>query len=55
MKEYQISYVEIVRYEDTFVEAKDEDEAREKFLDLLGKGEISIRETDEQTFEIEEC
>lgn len=54
LKEYYVEYVEIIKYHTTFINAENEDEAREKFTEMLNNGDVDIRGTEIQTFEIGE-
>lgn len=54
MKKFRVSYSEIVHYESTVVEARDKDEADEKFRAMLDNGDIEVNETESEHFDIDE-
>jgi len=54
MKKFNVSYTELVYYLTQKIEAKDEDEAREKFIELLNNDDVPVNETDLYDCKIEE-
>ena len=54
MKKFNVSYSEIVHYLTQEIEAKDEDEAREKFTELLNEDDLPIVNSDTYHLKVEE-
>lgn len=54
MPKFNVSYSEIVHYLTQEIEAKDEDEAREKFTDLLNEDDLPINDSETYYLKVEE-
>lgn len=54
MKKYNVSYSEIAHYLTKVVEAENEEEARDQFIDMLNEGMVEVNKTDMYNFEVKE-
>jgi len=55
MPKFNVSYSEIVHYLTQEIEAKDEDEAREKFTELLNEDDLPINDSETYYLKVEEA
>ena len=54
MPKFNVSYSEILHYLTTEIEARDEDEARDKFLEEFDKGNVEVNKNETYHWRIEE-
>jgi len=54
MSEYDVSYTETVYYLTKRIQAKTEEEARKKFIEMLNGGNVEVNKTDLQDLRVEE-